>query len=100
MSCLRRGVEPRACLRDVRARLPSGVTGSPCWIYYRIIGGDVYILHVRRAESLFRIECLDDQWGQADPLTINGSFGSSDPFGLVPFGWSMAIRRSSSWAAA
>jgi toxin ParE1/3/4 len=31
---------------------------SPCWIYYRITGGDVYILHVRRAESFFRTENL------------------------------------------
>jgi len=28
----------------------------PCWIYYRIDGDDVYILHVRRAEKTFRIE--------------------------------------------
>ena len=28
----------------------------PCWIYYRIDGDDVYILHVRRAEKPFRIE--------------------------------------------
>lgn len=28
----------------------------PGWIYYRIDGDDVYILHVRRAEKPFRIE--------------------------------------------
>ena len=33
---------------------------SPCWIYYRITDGDVYILHVRRAESFFRIENLEE----------------------------------------
>jgi toxin ParE1/3/4 len=33
---------------------------SPCWIYYRITEGDVYILHVRRAESFFRIENLEE----------------------------------------
>lgn len=33
----------------------------PCWIYYRVINGDVYVLHVRRAESLFRIEYLEGQ---------------------------------------
>ena len=33
----------------------------PCWIYYRIDGGDVRILHVRRAEQQFRIEDLLDE---------------------------------------
>jgi len=33
---------------------------SPCWIYYRITDGDVYVLHVRRAESFFRIENLEE----------------------------------------
>ena len=33
---------------------------SPCWIYYRIIDGDIFVLHVRRAESLFRIEYIED----------------------------------------
>lgn len=33
---------------------------SPCWIYYRIDGEDVYILHVRRAEQPFRLEGLLD----------------------------------------
>lgn len=32
---------------------------KPCWIYYRVIDGTVYILHVRRAESPFRVESLD-----------------------------------------
>lgn len=31
---------------------------KPCWIYYRIIDEDVYILHVRRAESPFRLEFI------------------------------------------
>jgi len=31
---------------------------KPCWFYYRIEGGDVFILHVRRAEKPFRIEDL------------------------------------------
>jgi len=30
----------------------------PCWVYYRIDGKDVRILHVRRAEQQFRIEDL------------------------------------------
>jgi len=30
----------------------------PCWIYYRVDGGDVRILHVRRAEQHFRIDDL------------------------------------------
>ena len=33
---------------------------APCWIYYRIRDGDIYILHVRRAESPFRIEYLEE----------------------------------------
>jgi len=32
---------------------------NPCWIYYKITGEDVTILHVRRAESLFHIEDLE-----------------------------------------
>ena len=28
---------------------------KPCWVYYRIEAGDVYILHVRRAEKPLRI---------------------------------------------
>jgi len=32
---------------------------NPYWIYYRITGEDVTILHVRRAESLFHIEDLE-----------------------------------------
>jgi len=36
---------------------------KPCWLYYRIEGGDVYILHVRRAEKPLRTEdlILDDK---------------------------------------
>jgi toxin ParE1/3/4 len=33
---------------------------SPCWIYYRIAGDDVFILHIRRAETVFRIENLEE----------------------------------------
>jgi len=33
---------------------------KPCWIYYRIIDSDVYILHVRRAESPFRTEFISE----------------------------------------
>ncbi|MGH8019803.1 MAG: type II toxin-antitoxin system RelE/ParE family toxin [Opitutaceae bacterium] len=33
----------------------------PCWIYYRIDGDDIRILHVRRAEQPFRIEDLVDE---------------------------------------
>jgi len=33
----------------------------PCWIYYRIDGEDVRILHVRRAEQPFRIEDLEEE---------------------------------------
>lgn len=33
----------------------------PCWIYYRIDGKDVKILHVRRAEQPFRIEDLEEE---------------------------------------
>ena len=32
---------------------------NPCWIYYKVTEEDIVILHVRRAESLFRIEDLD-----------------------------------------
>jgi toxin ParE1/3/4 len=32
----------------------------PCWLYYRLIEEDVFILHVRRAESPFRVEFLDE----------------------------------------
>lgn len=32
---------------------------NPCWIYYKITKKSVVILHVRRAESLFRIEDLE-----------------------------------------
>jgi toxin ParE1/3/4 len=31
---------------------------KPCWLYYRIDGDDMYILHVRRAEKLLRIDDL------------------------------------------
>jgi plasmid stabilization system protein ParE len=31
---------------------------KPCWLYYRIEGADVYILHVRRAEKPLRIDDL------------------------------------------
>jgi toxin ParE1/3/4 len=33
---------------------------KPCWIYYRKIQSDLYILHVRRAETPFRIEYLSE----------------------------------------
>ena len=29
---------------------------KPCWIYYRIQGGQVFILHVRRAERPLRLD--------------------------------------------
>jgi toxin ParE1/3/4 len=31
---------------------------KPCWLYYRLDGDAVYILHVRRAEKLFRVKDL------------------------------------------
>ena len=31
---------------------------KPCWLYYRIDGDSVYILHVRRAEKPFHIDDL------------------------------------------
>jgi plasmid stabilization system protein ParE len=31
---------------------------KPCWVYYRIDRKMIFILHVRRAESLFRTEDL------------------------------------------
>jgi plasmid stabilization system protein ParE len=31
---------------------------KPCWLYYRLDKDAVYILHVRRAEKLFRVEDL------------------------------------------
>ena len=34
---------------------------NPCWIYYRLDKDAVYILHVRRAEKLFRIEDLTEE---------------------------------------
>jgi toxin ParE1/3/4 len=33
---------------------------KPCWLYYRFEGGAVYILHVRRAEKLFRVEDMTE----------------------------------------
>mgnify|MGYP002655374524 CR=1 FL=1 len=33
----------------------------PCWLYYRIIADEIFILHVRRAESPFRIEFIEDE---------------------------------------
>lgn len=33
----------------------------PCWIYYRIDGDDVRILHIRRSEQPFRIEDLVEE---------------------------------------
>lgn len=36
----------------------------PCWIYYRLIAeDDIFILHIRRAESPFRIEFLNEEKG-------------------------------------
>lgn len=34
---------------------------KPCWLYYRIEDGRVIILHVRRAEQLFRTEELSEE---------------------------------------
>ena len=31
---------------------------KPCWLYYRVDGADVYILHVRRGEKPLRVEDL------------------------------------------
>ena len=31
---------------------------KPCWIYYRVKGKTIFILHVRRAERVFRVEDL------------------------------------------
>jgi toxin ParE1/3/4 len=31
---------------------------KPCWVYYRLDAGKVYILHVRRAEKPFMVEDL------------------------------------------
>jgi toxin ParE1/3/4 len=31
---------------------------KPCWLYYRIEDGNVYILHVRRGEKPLRVEDL------------------------------------------
>lgn len=36
----------------------------PCWIYYRVINEDVFVLHVRRAETLFRVDFLE---GELEP---------------------------------
>lgn len=33
---------------------------KPCWLYYRIVDSDVYILHVRRAESPFRTDLIEN----------------------------------------
>ena len=34
---------------------------KPCWLYYRIDDERVYVLHVRRAEKMFRLsELLED----------------------------------------
>lgn len=29
---------------------------KPCWMYYRIDGESIYVLHVRRGEQLFNLE--------------------------------------------
>jgi toxin ParE1/3/4 len=34
---------------------------KPCWLYYRIEDGRAIILHVRRAEQLFRAEELSEE---------------------------------------
>jgi toxin ParE1/3/4 len=34
---------------------------KPCWLYYRIKADTVFILHVRRAESPFRIEFIEKE---------------------------------------
>ena len=31
---------------------------KPCWLYYRVHGADVYILHVRKAEKPLRTDDL------------------------------------------
>jgi toxin ParE1/3/4 len=33
---------------------------NPCWLYYRLDQDAVYILHVRRAETLCRVEDLTE----------------------------------------
>ncbi len=33
---------------------------KPCWLYYRLGGDAVYLLHVRRAEQWFRVEDLSE----------------------------------------
>lgn len=33
----------------------------PCWIYYRLVDDDIFILHVRRAESPFRVEFINEK---------------------------------------
>jgi plasmid stabilization system protein ParE len=33
---------------------------KPCWIYYKLNQSDVYILHIRRAETPFRLEYLNE----------------------------------------
>jgi toxin ParE1/3/4 len=34
------------------------VWAKPCWIYYRIDDDQLFVLHVRRSEQLFRVENL------------------------------------------
>lgn len=33
---------------------------APCWLYYRVDGARVLILHVRRAERLLRVDDLSE----------------------------------------
>ena len=37
---------------------------KPCWIYYRSTDKKVYILHVRRAEKLLRLEDIEGKEGR------------------------------------
>ncbi len=34
------------------------IWAKPCWIYYRIDDEQLFVLHVRRVEQLFRVEDL------------------------------------------
>jgi toxin ParE1/3/4 len=45
-------------IRELAHRNYSQVWIKPCWFYYRIGGGDVFILHVRRGEKPLRVEDL------------------------------------------
>lgn len=54
---------PRSGKRDPDLNLPGyrQLWSAPCWVYYRVTPATVFIVHVRRAERLFRVEKLFEE---------------------------------------